>query len=142
MKILLTLSFFILLFLVKVLLALVDHLSQSLSVFATAYCLDRKTRVRNTAPQITICSTDSITDYVPPLLLFLQQPGLTDFIPGLLSAEQIASTCRQWRLHSTLLEQFSFLSSCLTSDQLCARITPLLIKHISSNVSTVQFVCA
>ena len=73
-----------------------------------------------------------------------QQPGLLEFIPALLSCEQVASKCRQWRLHEELLKHLSFLVHCMTSDQLYSKFVPLTFKCITGNVSVIisVYVCA
>ena len=64
-----------------------------------------------------------------------QQPGLLEFIPALLSCEQVASKCRQWRLHEELQKQFYSLVHCMTSDQLYSKFVPITFKCITGNVS-------
>ena len=74
----------------------------------------------------------------PSLLFFFllcsQQPGLLEFIQPLLNVEQLASKCRQWRLHSTLLEEFSCLTVCMTSDQLYNKFVPVCWKYVGKSV--------
>eukprot|EP00731_Ephydatia_muelleri_P033344 Em0028g19a len=62
-----------------------------------------------------------------------RHPGLLELIPALTACEQTASGCRQWRLHEELLNGFSCLSRCMTSDQLYTKFTPIMYKYISKS---------
>lgn len=59
--------------------------------------------------------------------------GLLEIIPALTACEQTASGFRQWRVHEELLNGFSCLTRCMTSDQLYGKFTPIVYKHISKS---------
>ncbi|XP_019850804.1 PREDICTED: serine/threonine-protein phosphatase 4 regulatory subunit 4-like [Amphimedon queenslandica] len=90
---------------IEVLSAIVDHIPDIIEVLAVAHNLDSKTR----------------------------QPGIPELIQPLLHFEQLASSCRQWRLHSNLLDSLSCLTRCMTSDQLYSKFVPIYWKCISRN---------
>ena len=76
------------------------------------------------------------------LILFTpQHPGIPELIGPLITAEGVASSCRQWRLHEQIITGFSSLVHCLTSDQLYSRIVPILMKNITNKVYTVIIMC-
>ena len=70
-------------------------------------------------------------------LMLIQQPGLTDLIQPLLTAEQTLSKHRQWRYHRDLLDTFVHLRHCMTSDQLFNSFVPVLWRCIGVFVSCV-----
>ena len=69
------------------------------------------------------------------LYLSIQVTGLSELIPAFLSAETQASNSRNWRLHADILDKFSALPRCLTSDQIHNKFVPLVYKQITTHVS-------
>ncbi|XP_071784669.1 serine/threonine-protein phosphatase 4 regulatory subunit 4-like isoform X2 [Asterias amurensis] len=77
------------------------------------------------------------------LVLCRRITGLADLIPALISAETAAASSRNWRLHRDLLEKYSCLPRCLTSDQIYNKIVPMFFKHIIAHrVLPVQLAAA
>ena len=141
-----------LLFCSQVLMALSTNLGKSLQTFAASSNLDSKTRVcvgvlHNCgwewcgwkAACFCFCSS-SLNSSFSFFLVFSQQPGLLEFIQPLLNVEQLASKCRQWRLHRNFLEEFSFLNFCMTSDQLYNKFVPVCWKYVGKSVRLSFFV--
>ena len=87
----------------------------------------------NLSPDSKVSSGRPETNTV--LILFTpQHPGIPELIGPLITAEGVASNCRQWRLHEQIITGFSSLVHCLTSDQLYSRIVPILMKNITNKV--------
>ncbi|XP_022081590.1 serine/threonine-protein phosphatase 4 regulatory subunit 4-like isoform X2 [Acanthaster planci] len=77
------------------------------------------------------------------LFLCRRITGLSDLIPALLSAESAAAASRNWRLHRDILDKYSHLPRCLTSDQIYSKIMPVIFRHITSHrVLPVQLAAA
>ncbi|XP_071835230.1 serine/threonine-protein phosphatase 4 regulatory subunit 4-like isoform X3 [Apostichopus japonicus] len=62
-----------------------------------------------------------------------QDNCFSDVIPALLSAESRAAASRNWRLHSDILDKFSCLAKCLTSDQIYHKFVPVVFHCITSH---------
>jgi serine/threonine-protein phosphatase 4 regulatory subunit 4 len=60
-----------------------------------------------------------------------KHPGIPELIGPLITAEGVAGSCRQWRLHEQIITGFSSLVHCLTTDQLYNKIVPILMKIIT-----------
>lgn len=59
--------------------------------------------------------------------------GMADVIPALLSTESRASASRNWRLHADILDKYSCLTKCLTSDQVYQKFVPIVFHCITSH---------
>ncbi|XP_072036473.1 serine/threonine-protein phosphatase 4 regulatory subunit 4-like [Amphiura filiformis] len=69
--------------------------------------------------------------------------GLSELIPAFMSAENQASNSMNWRLHADVLDKFSALPRCLTSDQIHNKFVPLVYKQITTHrVLPVQLAAA
>lgn len=62
-----------------------------------------------------------------------RHPGLLELIPALTVCEQTASGYRQWRVHEELLNGFSCLTKCMTSDQLHTKFIPIMFRYITKS---------
>ncbi|XP_038046953.1 serine/threonine-protein phosphatase 4 regulatory subunit 4-like isoform X2 [Patiria miniata] len=77
------------------------------------------------------------------LFLCRRVTGLSDLIPALLSAESATAASRNWRLHRDILDKYSHLPRCLTSEQIYGKITPMVFRHITTHrVLPVQLAAA
>lgn len=59
---------------------------------------------------------------------------MPEFIAPLIAFDQVAASYRQWRLHRDFLTALASLVSCMTSDQIHSKFSPLLCRHISEKV--------